>query len=254
MRPVPPTGHWHEDYERGRPGWPAEALDVAELGPQATVLELGAGTGKLTRLLVARFGRATAVEPDPDMRRVLCAVCPAAEIHAGRAEAIPLAGASVDAVFVAEAFQWFDVERALAEIARVLRPQGALVLMWNVPGGPTQPSIDAAERLLLEHAPPRDQLGYDPVDLNSARFSSGTWQTPFPASPFDELREVRLVHVQTLDRGGLLAFYESMSWVGELPEGERQALLDRVGSLLGADEYRRPWETRLFWTRLGGTR
>jgi ubiquinone/menaquinone biosynthesis C-methylase UbiE len=124
VQPVPPTGHWHEDHERGRPVWPTEVLDVAGLLPPATVLDLGAGTGKLTRLLVPRFSRVICVEPDEAMRDLLSPLCPSADVLAGRAEDIPLAEASVDAVFVAEAFHGFDDERALAEIARVLKPRG----------------------------------------------------------------------------------------------------------------------------------
>jgi SAM-dependent methyltransferase len=250
VRPVPPTGHWHDDYELGRPGWPVEAAHVAGVPASATVLELGAGTGKLTRLLVTRFASVIAVEPDEAMRRLLVSLCADAEVRAGSAETIPLADGSVDAVFAAEAFHWFDGERALAEIARVLRPRGALVLMWNVPAGPTRPSIARVEHLLTEVAPPRDELGHDPVDLNTTRFASGEWRAPFAGSPFEELREARLPNPQRLDREALVAFFESMGWLGELPVGERLTLLDRVRSLLDADEYRRLWETRIYWTRL----
>ena len=252
MRPVPPTGHWHEDYERGRPGWPAQAAHVAGVPAAATVLELGAGTGKLTRVLVARFSRVIAVEPDEAMRGLLASLCPGAEVLAGSAEAIPLADGSVDAVFAAEAFHWFDGERALAEIERVLTPHGALTLMWNVPAGPTEPSTARVEELLTERAPPREELGHDPVDLNAARFSSGEWRAPFAASAFEELREVRLPNPQTLDRDALVAFFESMGWLGDLPDAERLSLVDQVRSLLDAHEYRRVWETRVYWSRLRG--
>src|SRR6266516_2317387 len=151
--PAGSLDRWPEDYERGRPGWPPEVVDIPGLPSAATVLELGAGTGKLTRLLVSRFGRVVAVEPAEAMRRRLVAFSPEAEVLAGSAEAIPLADASVDAVFAAEAFHRFDGERAVAEIARVLRPQRALVLMWNLPAGPTEPSIEAVEQLLSERGP-----------------------------------------------------------------------------------------------------
>ena len=249
MRPVPPTGHWHDDYERGRPGWPSEVLDVAELPPAATVLDLGAGSGKLTRLLVSRFGRVVAVEPDAEMRALLSPLCPEAEVLAGCAEQIPLADASVDGVFVAEAFHGFDAERALAEIARVLTPGGALVVMWNLPAGPTVPSIAAAEQLLLARAPA--DVGHDPVDLNTRRYASGEWRAAFRGSPFGELLEARIPHSQTVDPEGLVAFFESMAWVGELPDSERLPLLEQVRSLLDAPEYRRSWETHVYWTRLG---
>lgn len=248
MQPVPPTGHWHEDYERGRPGWPTEVLDVAGLSPTATVLDLGAGTGKLTRLLVPRFSRVICVEPDEAMRNLLSPLCPGADVLAGRAEHIPLAEASVDAVFVAEDFHGFDDERALAELARVLKPRGPLVLMWNLPAGPTTPSIAAAEQLLLYRAPA--SLGHDPVDLNTRRYASGEWRVAFSDSPFEELQEARFPNPQTVDRKGLVSFFESMGWFGELPASERLPLLEEVRSLLDAPEYRRSWETRVHWTRL----
>src|SRR5688500_14746614 len=100
--PVGSLDRWPEDYERGRPGWPPEVVDVPGLPPTATVLELGAGTGKLTRLLVPTFGRVIAVEPAEAMRRLLRSRCPEADALAGSAEKVPLANASVDAVFAAE--------------------------------------------------------------------------------------------------------------------------------------------------------
>lgn len=151
-----PTGsgdRWASDYERGRPGWPVEAVHVAGLPPTAIVLDLGAGTGKLTRLLALEFRRVVAVEPAAQMRQLLVANCPSVEALAGTGQAIPLSDVSVDAVYVAQAFHWFDEVRAVAEITRVLRPGGALVLMWNRPAGPWQPATDAAEAVLTERMP-----------------------------------------------------------------------------------------------------
>lgn len=250
-----PTGsldRWPEDYERGRPGWPAEAVAVADLPASATVLELGAGTGKLTRLLVQRFVRVLAVEPAASMRRLLVTHAPQAELLPGSAEATGAADTSVDAVFAAEAFHKFEGERALAEIARVLRPRSPLVLLWNVPGGPTEPSIERAEQFLHEHGPDRSEVGYDPLDLNSTRYESGAWRQAFPQSPFDEFQETHLPHVQVVDRKGLVAFYASMGWLGDLPDAERLPLLAEVRSLLQADEYRRHWVTHVHWTRRVG--
>src|SRR5215831_1222139 len=115
--------HWYAAYERGRPGYPADAISAAGIPSSAVVLELGAGTGKLTRLLVPSFARVSAVEPDAQMRRRLSAACPGVEVLVGSAESIPIGDASVDAVFAAQSFHAFDQGRAITEIARVLRPR-----------------------------------------------------------------------------------------------------------------------------------
>jgi SAM-dependent methyltransferase len=244
------SNSWHDDYERGRPAYPPEAVGVPGLPQTATVLDLGAGTGKLTRLLVTAFGHVVAVEPDAGMRRLLEALCPEARVLAGSAEKIPLPDESVDAVFAAESFHWFDRERAPAEIARVLRPRGALVLMWNLPAGPTEPSIEAVERLVDEIGPSADELPYDRMDLNHRRYASGEWRRAFVDSPFEELREARLPNPQTLDREALVSLLASMGWVADLEDERRVPFLEKARSLLTAAEYRRRWETQLHWTRL----
>jgi SAM-dependent methyltransferase len=248
--PAGSLDRWPEDYERGRPGWPPEAVDIPGLSRSANVLELAAGTGKLTRLLVGTFGRVVAVEPAEAMRRLLVRHCPEAEVVPGSAEEIPLADASVDGIFVGEAFGHFDGGRAVAEIARVLRPRGSLVLMWNLPAGPWEPSIAAVEQLLDERIVRLGELSYDPLDLGGAHYSSRRWRLPFATSPFEELQEVRLPNPQTLDREGLVSFLASMGWIADLPDADRLPLLDRVRSLLTAAGYRRTWETHVHWTRL----
>ena len=212
--PVGSLGRWPDDYERGRPGWPSEVVDIPGLPSTATVLELGAGTGKLTRLLVSAFGRVAAVEPAEAMRRLLATRCPEADAFDGSAEEIPL------------------------------------VLTWNLPAGPTDPSIAAAERFLQQRAPDRAELGYDPLDLNAVRYESGEWRLPFAESPFEELQETRLANPQTVDRDGLAAFFASMGWIADLPDADRLRLVDEVRSHLTAAEYQRPWETHVHWTRL----
>ena len=248
--PAGSSDRWPEDYERGRPGWPSEVVDIPGVPSMATVLDLGAGTGKLTRLLVSAFAKVVAVEPAEAMRRLLAAPCPEAEVLDGTAQEIPLTDDSVDAVFAAEAFHWFNDERALAEIARVLRPRGALVLMWNLPAGPTEPSIAAVEQLLAERGPDPAEVSYDPLDLDGLQYTSGEWRLAFADSPFEPLQETRLPNPQILDRESLVAFFASMGWLADLPDAERLPVLDEVRSLLSAAEYRRPWETHVHWTRL----
>lgn len=241
---------WTDDYEQGRPGWPEGTLDLVPVPPGADVLELGAGTGKLTGLLVRRYARVTAVEPQPAMRRLLVPSCPEAEVVVGTAEEIPAADASVDAVFAAEAFHRFVPDAAVREIGRILRPGGALVLMWNLPGGPTEPSIEDAERFLAQLAP--DGLPYDPLDLNTDTYSRGGWRRAFAGSPFGPLQEASVPNPQTIDRDGLVAFFASMGWIADLPDDERLPLLDDLRSRLADVVYRRRWTTHVHWTVLRG--
>src|SRR4051794_1977829 len=128
-----------DEYERTRPEYPDAVLELLPLGDDAEVLDLGAGTGKLTRVLARRYHRVVAVEPLDGMRAILARVVPEAEALAGRAEEIPLPDAEVDAVFAGQAFHWFANEDALAEIARVLRPGGLFCLVWNS-GDESRPS------------------------------------------------------------------------------------------------------------------
>ena len=118
-------------YERGRPSYPPEAIDWLLPAGARKVLDLGAGTGKLTTRLVERGLDVVAVDPIPDMLEVLRASLPATRALLGTAEEIPLQDNSVDAVLVAQAWHWVDPERAIPEVARVLRPGGRLGLVWN---------------------------------------------------------------------------------------------------------------------------
>ncbi len=126
-------GEVAKEYNRLRSAPSTEALDW--LVPDAThdVLEIGAGTGVLTRLLAERVSHVTAVEPDERMRAVLATADPTVEVLAGRAEEIPAEASSVDVVIAQSAWHWVDESRAIPEVARVLRPRGRLSLVWTGP-------------------------------------------------------------------------------------------------------------------------
>jgi SAM-dependent methyltransferase len=242
---------WQDNYELGRPGWPSQVATVAGLAPTAAIADLGAGTGKLTQVLVAEYDQVVAIEPDLQMQPYLRARCPGVRILTGSSDEIPLAPGSVDAVFIAEAFHLFATQDTVSEISRVLRPGGALVLLWNLPAGATEPSIDRALELLTARGPDRAQAGYEPTDLNPARYASGEWRRAFSESDFGEFNEARLDHVQVLDRDGLIAFFGSMGWIFDLPVPERQELVSELRALLPAEQYRRPWRAHVHWARLG---
>ena len=120
-----------EEYDRYRPGFPARAADIIVPDRVVTALDLGAGTGKFTGLLVARATQVIAIEPSAPMLAVLARTLPTVDARPGTAESIPVPDGSVDAVSVAQAFHWFDRDAAAAEIARTLVPHGSLGLLWN---------------------------------------------------------------------------------------------------------------------------
>ena len=144
-------------YERVRPTYPGEAVDwltqKLRIDGRSSVLDLGAGTGKLTRAFVPHAGRVVAVEPGPNMLAELRQAVPQAEAHLGAAEAIPLPDGSVDAVVCGQSFHWFRTDDALAEIRRVLRPGGGLGLIWNV-RDPADPVREEVTTLLHPFMPP----------------------------------------------------------------------------------------------------
>jgi SAM-dependent methyltransferase len=230
-------GNLAETYHRVRPQYSPEVLDRAQaalaLGADARVLDLAAGTGRLTRELARRFERVVAVEPDDAMR----ALIRNAEVRAGSAEAIPLEDASVDAVFVGEAFHWFDTRAAIAEIARVLRPRGGLAIV-HVHWWETEPPLpDAALELLREpwarFAPQRNP----------------PWDPAFDDSPFEPLRYERWEEALKVSPDELLDLYSTTSSLAAISHDERAVIFAQVRPLL-AGAYRLPVKYELTITRL----
>jgi SAM-dependent methyltransferase len=240
-------GRTAREYELGRPEWPEELLDRViadlELGAEAAVLDLGAGTGKLTRLLVPRFAQVVAVEPDDAMREVLEELVPQAESRAGSAEAIPLEHDEVDAAFSGEAFHWFASPKTVAELERVLRPGGALAIFWNIFLDGDPPLGDEAEAVLDEAF----RRGGSP---GLPRVLSGEWRAPLADSRFGELREDELERVVVTDREGWIANMLSVSSIAHQPDEGRAALAERLRELVAQGEMRRRYRTVAYWTRL----
>ena len=214
-------------YERGRPGYPPDAVAglLGALGCPQRVLDLAAGTGKLTRLLAAAGLDVVAVEPLPAMRALLEAALPGVPALAGTAEAIPLPDAAVDAVLVAQAFHWFEPGRALAEIHRVARPGGGLGLLWNI-------WDDASGWLARVSARVETATGFAP------QFRHGAWRAPVDASPLLQgpLAERCTPWVHETSHAEFVGRVASISFVASLPEGDRNALLDEVAALVPLDE------------------
>jgi SAM-dependent methyltransferase len=238
-----------DDYERGRPGWPVAALDLVTnalaLDPAGIAVDLGAGTGKLTRLLAGRFARVVAVEPLAPMRdRLVAAGLAGVEARDGSAERIPLADGQAQAVFVAEAFHWFDGPAALVEAARVLTPTGGIVLLWNTPTAGWDPPVPERARALVRDAVAR---GGEP---GGALLARGRWREAFTGAPFGELRHGQVAHDLVRDRDGLIANAMSISSIAGLPEPDREALRARLRELVPEARYRQPLRTDLYWARV----
>jgi len=236
-----------EAYERGRPGYPPAAISLlaAELkfGPGSTVVDLAAGTGKLTRELIATGARVIAVEPVPGMRAQLERVTPSAEILTGTAEAIPLGDASADAVLVAQAFHWFDTPVAAREIHRVLRPGGGLGVIWNIWDDSVE-WVARMQRMVGAYRGDTPQRG------------TSAWREQLRATElFTPLEERTLPHVVEGSLEVLLARTASVSFIATLADAERAKLLDEVRALVGEEHagsgeaLTMPYVTQVTWCR-----
>ncbi len=197
-------------YERSRPTYPRDVLawfaDRFDLRPGRTVLDLGAGTGKLTRLLVETGARVLALEPGDEMRAQLAAAVAEAEPIAAGAEAIPLPESSVDAATAAQSFHWFRVEEAVPEIHRVLRPGGGLGLVWN-----ERDPEDAFQRELIALLRP-----FIPAGRRGRR---GGWAGAIERSGlFGPIEERVSRFVDELDADALVERVRSISFVASASE------------------------------------
>ncbi len=232
-------------YERGRPDYPRELLawlkHTLHLGPGKTAVDLGAGTGKFTRLLAETGADVIAIEPVEAMRAELSAALPAIHSASGTAQAIPVASESVDAVLCAQSFHWFACAEAVAEIHRVLRPGGMLGLVWNM-RDETINWVAATTRLLK------------PYERNTPRFHTGEWRQPFDGRLFTDLTEVRFSyrHVGAATEV-IVDRFMSVSFIAALPDEEKARILGKLNMLIathadvkGRDAIEMPYLTRAF--------
>jgi ubiquinone/menaquinone biosynthesis C-methylase UbiE len=207
-----------EVYERARPGYPDEAVRWLVGDEPLDVLDLGAGTGKLTRQLVALGHRVVAVDPAAEMLLELRRALPGVPCHVGAAESIPLPDASTDAVAVAQAFHWFDHAAAVPEIARVLRPGGVLAVVWNVRDESVPWIAELSGAIGNEHH-------REPYVVESLA-DSGSFAAPETAT---------FEHGVTHDRASLVDLVRSRSYCAVRREKERESILAGVERLYDAN-------------------
>jgi SAM-dependent methyltransferase len=230
-------------YDRGRPDYPTDAVRWLVGREAATVLEVGAGTGKLTAALVAQGHDVLATDPDEQMLGYLQERVPGARTAVAKAEDLPADDRSVDVVVAAQAFHWFDHDVALPEIARVLKPGGVLAVVWNyrddkIPWVRRLGAIIGSQELQDDPVGPIATSGlFEPVEAN------------------------RFKHWQDINRESLVDLVVSRSNVSTLPEAEREAKLADVVALYddfgrGHDGMQLPYVTHCFRAevidRLGG--
>lgn len=226
------------DYPRQLTGWLTDALHI---DAQATVIDLGAGTGKFTRLLSSLAPTLIAVEPVAAMGEQLRKLLPQVRLLNGTAESIPLESASADAVVCAQAFHWFSTEAALAEIHRVLKPDGHLGLVWNV----RDESVDwvAAITEIIT-----------PYEGDTPRFHTGRWREAFTGEYFSapQMTCFPYHHVGS-PQEVIMDRFLSVSFIAALPAAEKatvtaqlQTLIETHPALKGRDTVAFPYQTQAY--------
>ncbi|HEX9402238.1 MAG TPA: methyltransferase domain-containing protein [Anaeromyxobacter sp.] len=240
-----------ETYERSRPEYPREAVDLLVrllgLHPGRTLLDVGAGTGRFSRLAAARGATVVAVEPAAAMIRLAAGAGGILAVRAF-AEALPIRSHAADAACAASAFHWFDGRRALGEIHRVLRRGGRLGLVWNE----RDDELDWIARL-SEIVNRREG--------STPRYRRGEWRAAFDAARdlFRPLEEAHFRHVHPLAPAGVVERVASISFIATMEGAAREAVLAEVRALLashpdtaGQDELALAYRTDVFvWDRVG---
>jgi len=233
-----------ERYERARPGYPADAVDwlaaALRLGAGVRALDLGAGTGKLSRLLAPRCATLVAAEPVAEMRRALAARAPKQLVVAAVAGALPLCAGAVGAVVCGQSFHWFASAGTLREIHRVLAPGGRLGLVWNQ-RDESRPWVRELGEILL------------PLEGNAPRFRTGRWREAFGGqSLFGPLHARDFATAQSGSPEVVVERIATTSLVAALSEERRRRVLGAVRALAAREagpsgEVVLPYVTHAFW-------
>lgn len=254
-------GQGVEEYDRTRPGYPVASVRWILGEGSQDVLDLGAGTGLLTRVLREAGHRVFAVEPDAAMRKRIRVTAPGAEALTGDAESIPLPDASVDAVLASHAYHWFEPESAHAEMARVLRPGGVLACLWNL----RDEEVPWSARLsviLADEDRGTDRNTAAAIMLHGAlralRTNDDRWLTGWLRDPdfgteFGEIERGFFPHSVTKTMESLVALVKSRSYYLTSTSARQQELVDQVRELvathpdlIGRREFELPYVTVVF--------
>ena len=235
-------------YQTGRPSYPKAVriwlADTLQITPAMNVVDLGAGTGKFTRILVDTNATIIAVEPVAEMLAQLQSSLPTVQSIQAAATQVPLADESVDVILCAQAFHWFASSEALAEIKRILKPQGRLGLVWNV----RDESCDWVAHLTRIMTPYED---------GTPRFHEGRWREFFPADGFSELQEQVFDHAHNGSfQNVVIDRVMSVSFIAALPDSEqakvRQQITEMVEhypALMDKGDITYPYKTSAFWVQ-----
>lgn len=210
-----------DEYVASRPGYPAELL--SDLPPAETIVELGAGTGKFTRLLAATGKPIIAIEPIEQMAARIRDDCPdGVDVRIGTAEAIPVADEFADLVCSATAFHWFDYGRATREILRILKPGGTLALVWNIRNEHIA-WVAAFCKLLGRYAG------------KSPRRASPEWQVIFSDERFEYVGKRCYAWSHSIAPRLLVDRALSTAFIAALPPGDQRDVCDRVREMIATD-------------------
>ncbi len=233
-------------YEQARPTYPPEAVawlaGQLEIHPGARVVDLAAGTGKLTRLLIPFGATLFGVEPVAGMRQTFVEMCPGVPILAATAELLPFGAATLDAITVAQGFHWFDAPVALDEFARVLRSGGKVGLIWNA----RDRTNDLVDRLWSI---------MDRVEKRAPWRQHEEWSDSAVDHPsFTPLIEATFHHEQLLTRAEVIARFQSVSHIAVMPPPEQEAVLDEIRAVLdihplavGQERIAIPYRVDAYW-------